>query len=921
MVVWLYTKNKGDTIKIMNFIENLRLVCSGALAKADAEEKEYLPLWMHMIDTAGIAGKLYDERLSKQEKGLFRSIIPDDEKIRNLFILMGGLHDIGKMSFAFQQMLLEKLPAYPGFKCLPSDLVIDRGENHHSLLGMYILKQNGFSERLASVVGSHHGKSQDTLNGSFEYLHFRGLYGDDETWWKKKWKKIIDVWIQMLDIQLSDYSKLKRNTLMILCGTIIQADWIASNTTYFPLLSFDEQESTEVYPERIEAGWKKLDLPIAWETFENEMNEENFKQMFGFFPNEVQKTLMDILSKATDPGIFVIEAQMGVGKTEAALMAADMLSRKYGSDGVFFGLPTQATANGLYPRFEEWSNYEAQGHTQSIMLAHGMASFNEDYANVPKGTANVDAEDGNSSLIVHEWMQGSRVKMLSDFVIGTVDQGLMMALGCRFVMLRHIGFTGKVVIIDEIHAYDAYMNIYFSRMLEWLGSYHVPVILLSATLPGARRKELIESYLKGKKKKTKIDSSIAELMSYPLISWSDGMSVHYDQVSLEEKNKEIYIQKIYVESREEENKEIIKLLEDRLDSGGCAGIVVNTVKEAQQLSIELNEKIKEKGFKIIDFHSRFTSTRRSEIEKEVLKLVGKYSTEIERKKVVIIGTQVIEQSLDVDFDMLVTELCPIDLLLQRIGRLHRHQRVRPDNLKKAICYCIVPKTEDENTYKKSVYADWLLYRTLQELRDEILIPKDIPTLVGKVYADPPVDRLTEKERKLWNDLEFKKKNSENKAKNYRINEPNSLLDSQFGLNKIMNVNMGLSEEQANASVRDIKPTFKCILVKQVNEHQVVPIDNKYHEMYLDINKELSYKEIKILMEEKVSLPLAIPYTPENIERFEKETAEKFPQWIKSKWLKNEFILMFDANNKFMIEGHQLEYSDENGLLIDVVLSK
>lgn len=903
----------------MDFIENLKSLCDGALAKADTEENEYLPLWMHMIDTAGIVEKLYDERLSKQEKDLFRSLISDEKKIRNLFVLMGGLHDIGKMSFVFQQMLLEKLPSYKYFKGPLKDLTVDRSLNHHSLLGMYVLKQNGFSEKLASVVGSHHGKSQDPLMSGFECAHFRGLYGDDEIWWKKKWSEIIDLWIQMLDIQLSDYSKLKRNALMILCGTIIQADWIASNTTYFPLLSLDEKESTDIYPKRIEDGWKKLDLPLVWKASEEEMNEEKFKQMFGFLPNEVQQSLMDILAKAKDPGIFVIEAQMGVGKTEAALMAADMLSQKFGSSGVFFGLPTQATANGLYPRFEEWSNHEAHGHTQSIMLAHGMASFNENYACVPKGTANVDTEDSNSSLIVHEWMQGKHVKMLSDFVIGTVDQSLMMALGCRFVMLRHSGFTGKVVIIDEVHAYDAYMNVYFSRMLEWLGSYHVPVILLSATLPGTRRKELIESYLKGKNKKAKIDSSVAELMNYPLISWSDGMEVHYEQVALKEKNKEIYIQKIYLESREEENEKILKLLEDQLDQGGCAGVIVNTVKEAQQLSIELKEKTKDKDFKIIDFHSRFTNIRRSEIEKEVLKLVGKNSTEKERNKVVIVGTQVIEQSLDVDFDVLISELCPIDLLLQRIGRLHRHQRVRPNHLKKAVCYCVVPKSEEENPYKTSVYADWLLYRTMQELPDKVLIPKDIPTLVGKVYADPMLEKLTEKERKLWDELEKEKKDSENKAQKHRINKPNNILDSQ-GLNKIMKENISLNEDQGSASVRDIKPTFKCILVKQVNDHQVVPIDSKYHEMYLDKNKELSYEEIKILTEEKVSLSLSIPYKSENIERFEKETEKKFSKWIKNKWLKNEFILMFDANDEYIIGKYRLKYSSEDGLLIDVVLS-
>lgn len=189
---------------------------------------------------------------------------------------------------------------------------------------------------------------------------------------------------------------------------------------------------------------------------------------------------------------------MGVGKTEAALAVAEILGQKAGSGGIFFGLPTQATANGLFPRLMKWAEQQSENVKLGIRLAHGAVELNEDYQQLIKGSASSVGEDEENNLVVHSWFEGRKVALLADFVIGTIDQLLMAALIQRHVMLRHLGLAGKVVIIDEAHSFEMYMESFLERALEWLGTYHAPVIVLSATLPQKRRFDLIKAYL-GKK--------------------------------------------------------------------------------------------------------------------------------------------------------------------------------------------------------------------------------------------------------------------------------------------------------------------------------------------------------------------------------------------------------------------------------------
>ena len=295
-----------------------------------------------------------------------------------------------------------------------------------------------------------------------------------------------------------------------------------------------------------------------------------------------------------------------------------------------------------------------------------MAELNECYLRLQGRGVQLEEDAQEAHQVqVHQWFRGNKQALLANFVIGTVDQLLLAALAQKHVMLRHLGLAGKVVIIDECHAYDTYMNCYLDRALEWLGWYKVPVILLSATLPARRRAELVEAY---QQKKAVPDAPWKTSCGYPLLTWTDGAEVKQTAIPPDAPGKTVQLTTLT-------EPELPALLRRKLAEGGCAGVIVNTVKKAQKIAQLLRESLPDKEVQL--FHAQFLMPDRAARENQLMARIGKGSEPERRNDLIVVGTQVMEQSLDIDLDVLVTELCPMDLLLQRIGRLHRHRRSRP----------------------------------------------------------------------------------------------------------------------------------------------------------------------------------------------------------------------------------------------------
>ena len=469
--------------------------------KTDPENTSlWLPLWMHLWDTAGIMERLVRQWLPESAKQAIG--FECEEALLAHARFLGGIHDIGKATVAFQANILRTLPeARQRLEMLtPLDCPEqNRRESPHARAGEAILLWDDCPGGLASIVGAHHGRPQSCAAVDDQLERWESNYypKGQEKVWQGFWTELLMTVLQ--DCGFDDTAELydlDPQEEVLLTGLLIMADWIASNTEYFPLIPVEELGSMEDYPARVDRAWEKLALPFPWKAQPGIADPQEFAVRFGFAPNAVQRAVLEAADTAAEPGILILEAQMGVGKTEAALAAAEIMASRFGLGGVFFGLPTQATANGIFPRLLGWADTQSEETLpQAIKLAHGMAELNENYLRLQgRGVQLEEDAQEEHRVQVHQWFRGNKQVLLANFVIGTVDQLLLAALAQKHVMLRHLGLAGKVVIIDECHAYDTYMNCYLDRTLEWLGWYKVPVILLSATLPARRRTELVEAY-------------------------------------------------------------------------------------------------------------------------------------------------------------------------------------------------------------------------------------------------------------------------------------------------------------------------------------------------------------------------------------------------------------------------------------------
>ena len=609
--------------------------------------------------------------------------------------------------------------------------------------------------------------------------------------------------------------------------------------------------------------------------------------------------------------------QLGVGKTEAALGAAEILAKHGGEGGIFFGLPTQATANGIFGRLLAWAEKQPDGLEHSIKLAHGMAELNEAYLRLQQDTVWVEEDleadpdaDPESRVMVHQWFRGNKQGLLADFVIGTVDQLLLAALKQKHVMLRHLGLAGKVAVIDECHAYDAYMNCYLDRALTWLGRYKVPVILLSATLPAKRRVELVRAYLNGR---TAPDGLWQTCRGYPLLTWTDGKQVEQTTIPLETEPRR-------VETFPLTEEQLTDTLRSALREGGCAGVIVNTVKKAQAIAARLRAELPE--FEVVVFHAQFLMPDRAAKEEALMKRIGKHSTPEQRDKLIVVGTQVLEQSLDIDLDLLVTELCPMDLLLQRIGRLHRHEgRARSRPVAQARCAVLDTGTEDFDEGSRAVYGEWLLWRTRKLLPTAITLPHDIAPLVQDVYGWEP-DPLPASPQSTAARVEYEKAQQikMGKAKTFTILPPEEhrKRSSRNTLDNWMDDVGAVSDNGARAAVRDGDPSVDVLVLMRDAAGNVrflpdetgqpgacVPTDEPPQpEMALQIARQ------KLRLPGYFSKRWSVEQT---IDALETRNREVFGLWQQSPLLRGELILLLDDHLTAQLAGQVLQYDRENGL--------
>lgn len=886
----------------------------------------WLPLVAHLTDTKNAICWLYDNWLDDQQrKILTRTLAP--ATARKLVAFLGAAHDIGKATPAFQFK-----PSYQHDKVL-DDAILSQlrrvglssvavGKTPHTTTGEWLLSHAGLNDTVAAIIGGHHGKplGASFLPNDVNQADIFGKVNDAST--KKSWQtvqtELLNFALQTAGFALlADIPQISQAQAAVLSGLLIMADWLASSETFandaskpmFTLIPLSQGMADLNLDTRLKKALAKWQISDQYRAAIPADVDTIFKRHWGFAPRNVQKTIANDLASLADVGLTVIEAPMGIGKTELALAISEQLFVTQKANGIFFGLPTQATANAMFTRVEAWLSDLAHASAKhiSLKLMHAKAQFNPDVQHLPYASEVSDDQDG--SVVINEWFSG-KLGMLNSFTVGTIDHLLLAGLKQKHLALRHLGLSGKVVIIDEVHAYDAYMMTYLTRVLNWLGAYHVPVIALSATLPEKIRQELVTAYALGagmKKSQLKLDDWQAT-QAYPLVTTVANNQVkQFSQFALLDSHQVKVTQLPTLADGTDDTKLIAHVME-HIKNGGVAGIIVNTVQQAQALFRQIPDDCEK-----LLLHSAFLAPKRTKLEQELQAKIGKNG---ERPhKMVVVGTQVLEQSLDIDFDVLYSAMAPMDLLLQRVGRLQRHEIIRPQALKARQFFVFGASLTPKLTFgvNEIIYPRYLLLKTKHFLPATITLPTDISLLVQTVYSQENDDELDVSDevaedvaiaKKKFNAQQAKK---QAEAKAYQIKEPKRKKSLHGWLDFDQN---NLTIEQAQACVRDIEPTLEVILLKRGKSAD-----------YLCDEKQtlLSSVDAKTLAQQLIRLPHAV--TPNYaamvavLQELQTKTQKHFPDWHDSIWLKNMVAVMLDENNQVILGGYKLKYDLDLGLLI------
>ncbi|MFI1956015.1 type I-E CRISPR-associated protein Cse1/CasA [Streptomyces xinghaiensis] len=695
----------------------LSATARSAWAKHDRKTEGHLPLWRHMADSGAVAGELWDHWAPRSIRESVSETLPGgDEDASKLIQFLAAVHDAGKITPAFgcQVEPLARRMRDAGLDMRTAgEYGLDRRLAPHGLAGQLLLQEwmaerFGFGARasgqFAVVAGGHHGTPPDHQQIHDLQLrpHLLRHPGPSEDTWRAAQFELMDccaAWAGVTD-RLPEWKavRLPQTVQVLLTALVIVSDWIASAPELFP---YDPQTWQPVGPigerRRLQAAWAGLELPKPWaaqppQESAQELFAKRFPKLKGAAVRPVQAEAVRIARSMPPAGLLMIEAPMGEGKTEAALAATEILAARTGAGGVLVALPTRATGDAMFARLLAWLDElpESGDGPRSVVLAHAKAALNDLWAGMlRRGHRSISAVnlDGGEQIGVererrarpaglhaHQWLRGRKKQLLASFAVGTIDQVLFAGLKSRHLALRHLAVAGKVVVIDEVHAYDAYMGRYLDRVLEWLAAYRVPVVLLSATLPADRRRSLAAAYAgeAGAEVETAADA-------YPLITAvAPGhpartarpapASGRQTDVLLERLNDDVQV--------------LADRLTKELADGGCALVVRNTVDRVLEAAEVLRERFGDGAVTVA--HSRFLAADRAAKDADLLRRFGPEGEQRPLRHVVV-ASQVVEQSLDIDFDLLVTDLAPVDLVLQRVGRLHRHPRPRPPRLTQARC--------------------------------------------------------------------------------------------------------------------------------------------------------------------------------------------------------------------------------------------
>ena len=652
------------------------------------------PLLQHLLDVAAVARELLEAVPCPIPLPCSRSWIS----------ALVGFHDLGKASPGFQRKLANPAASSAGAAGAP-----DRHDASTVPLLTLQLTRRGLDQStawsLANAVGAHHGNliNPVELQAACRWRFApEWLIAHDQLFAGV----ITGTSAEELPALPTDPST-RSAYLQWLMGLTTVADWIGSSEAICDWDRLDTWTGNAVSwyaSSRTLARQTLADLGMAGAGLQAVASGPDAiaVALDGRLPRPLQQAMANVIDLLGDaPGLVVIEAPMGEGKTEAGFALAR-------GRGLYVAMPTQATCNALFERVAGFLSRATVGPTQ-LALAHGAggpaAAYNR-LRDVGLGTA-------DSGVTAGWWFRGSKRALLASNGIGTVDQALIGVLNSRHGFVRLFGLAGRTVILDEVHAYDTYTGGLIERLVIWLQQLGCRVVLMSATLPAARRDSILQAWAG--------DVGVAAV-AYPRVTWALPGSVQSLPFPAS-RQQQLRVRAIGAD-------DVATQAVAMAQQGARVLVVVNKVARAQALLAEITSAVP-----TTLFHARFPMDRRLEIGSSVLKQFGPDGTCTTGH--VLVATQVAEQSLDIDMDVLITDIAPVDLVLQRAGRIHRHDRLRPPRFTDPLVLVAgLDQAIPPESLTSYVYDRWLVLRSYAWLQDHpvLHLPDDIDRGVQEVYG-------------------------------------------------------------------------------------------------------------------------------------------------------------------------------------------
>lgn len=903
---------------------------------------QFHPALYHMLDVAFVAESLLTEQATPRLRQTLTQAwkgVPVDAFLSWLPFLV-ALHDLGKISAAFQGQARDERSTLQCQRLEQAGIIFppryERAPYHAEVSAVWLhnhLKRrepaiaNHLLPVLRDAMGGHHGRFIHGIRdvGKRLYASEKGENALWETWRDEAYTRLRDVLQPPGTIAELGTPHHLRMATAILTGFLILCDWIGSNATYFPASpTVPLEQYRDLSRER---AWNAITL-AGLKTGRSSPTYFTFTDLFKDIPTP--RPLQHAIDELPDaclstPLLAVIEAPTGEGKTEAALALARRLAARNDMDELFFALPTMATSNQMYGRLTRF--YDTL-HGVAVRLTHSQAAVQEEELHLAALAHDSDAAEpqATSSLAAIEWFAGPKKAMLAPFGVGTVDQVELAGLNVRHYVLRLLALARKVVIIDEVHAYDAYMSTILQHTLTWLASLGTSVLLLSATLPSNRHRDLAASYLRGLDRHRQA-TDVPQSLPYPAISLYQAGEPYRAATAVFRPDQCFTLQWTHRKTPEEDARHLLDLVRD----GGAVARIVNRVDEAQAIYAAL--KAMNPPEHCVLLHARIPLKEREEREKQINDLVGKGTTRPPDQPIIIVGTQVLEQSLDYDVDIMVSDFAPVDLLLQRAGRLHRHSNERegkrPPCHTRPVLETVLPIDAQELPHWKDwekIYAPYVLWRTWEVLCEgktsgtrEIVLPQDYRTLIEAVYCDEPQlstgTAYAAAITKAWTQLQNEQNNERADARKH-LTPP---ADAPYDTTITSDSGLEFVEDEAGAL-----SGWQVAKTRLGDRITVIPLYRRGEKQTFDAGgtDELSSdipprraNEIKHVLSHSVSIS-----NPEIIEEFRKSNRREL-RWP---WgereipplLRSIFPLVLDAHGTAVFDKRTVRLDAELGLIIE-----